>query len=79
LNFWGIFTLNFKCQPEDEMCPSQFYTTFTLAEFSVFRHKLENVAKVPDDILTSRGLTHLARVLTKVVGVGLSKVLKGEC
>jgi hypothetical protein len=43
---WTFSSPNLKCQPEDEMCPSQLYPTSILAEFWVFRQKLENMAKV---------------------------------
>jgi hypothetical protein len=46
LQIWAPSTQNLKCQPKDEMFPTKFCTTFILAEFCVFRQKLENVAKV---------------------------------
>jgi hypothetical protein len=79
LEFLSYFPLNFKCHPEDEMCPSQFYRTFILAEFWVFRQKLENATKVLEWGIDIKGFDKLARVLTKVASVDLSKVFKGEC
>jgi hypothetical protein len=60
LQIWTFSSPNLKCQPEDEMCPSQIYTTFILAEFWVFRQKLENVAKILGYGIDIKGFDHFS-------------------
>jgi hypothetical protein len=76
---WTFSTQNLKCHLEDEMCSWKFCTTLYWQIFCCLDKIWRTRPKFQNNTLTSRGLSPLARVLTKGSVFDLLKVLMGEC